>query len=63
MNFSGIYEVEPFANNPRFIHLDCSHLHGTDCYCDEDGARSIRRIIAPTLLTEYTSSTLETTTT
>ena len=47
MNFSGVYEEESFAGNPRFVHLDCRHLHGTDCYCDEEGSRSIRRIIAP----------------
>lgn len=47
MNFSGVYNEEPFARNPRFTHLDCTHLHGTDCYCDEEGQRSIRRIIAP----------------
>ena len=28
-------------------HLDCSHLHGTDCYCDAEGAKSIQNIIAP----------------
>lgn len=47
MNFSGVYSEEPFALNPRFTHLDCTHLHGTDCYCDKDGQRAIRRIIAP----------------
>lgn len=47
MDFSGIYKEEPFAYNPNFIHLDCSRLHGTDCYCDEDGARSIKQIINP----------------
>ncbi len=47
MNFSGVYEEEPFARNPRFVHLDCSHLCGTDCYCDTDGATQIRRIIGP----------------
>lgn len=47
MNFSGVYAEEPFAHNPRFTHLDCTRLQGTDCYCDEDGQRAIRRIIAP----------------
>ena len=47
MNFSGVYKEEPFASNPRFTHLDCSHLHGTDCYCDAEGAKSIQNIIAP----------------
>lgn len=47
MNFSGVYDGEPFAHNQRFVHLDCTHLKGTDCYCDADGMREIRRIIAP----------------
>lgn len=47
MNFSGVYDEERFARNPRFTHLDCSHLLGTDCYCDEEGSRSIRRMIEP----------------
>lgn len=47
MNFSGVYKEETFARNPRFTHLDCSHLHGTDSYCDEEGQRAIRRMIEP----------------
>lgn len=46
MNFSGIYREEPFARNNRFVHIDCSQLHGTDCYCDEEGAKSIRKAIS-----------------
>lgn len=47
MNFSRVYTQEAFARNPRFIHLDCTRLQGTDCYCDDEGQRSIRQLIAP----------------
>ena len=47
MDFSGIYGEETFARNPRFAHIDCRHLGGTDCYCDAEGAAAIRRLIAP----------------
>ncbi|MCH3970921.1 MAG: arginase family protein [Prevotella sp.] len=47
MNFSGAYELEPFADHPGFIHLDCSHLNGTDCYCSHEAREQIRQMIAP----------------
>lgn len=47
MNFSGVYDLESFANNPAFVHLDCTHLFGTDCYCDPEAAQKIRAMIAP----------------
>lgn len=47
MNLSGAYELEPFANNPDFIQLDCSHISGTDCYCSQEAAKAITKIIAP----------------
>jgi arginase family enzyme len=47
MNFSGAYEYEPFANNPDFIHLNCSHLNGADCYCNQETSKKIKSIIAP----------------
>lgn len=47
MNFSGVYDLETFAHNPAFIHLDCTHLSGTDCYCDPEAAQKIRDLIAP----------------
>jgi arginase family enzyme len=47
MNFSGVYDVEPFARNSHFVHLDCTHFSGTDGYCDSEGAQSIRSLIAP----------------
>ena len=47
MNFSRVYTGEAFARNPHFVHLDCTHLQGTDCYCDDAGTRSIKRLIAP----------------
>ena len=47
MNFSGVYELETFAHNPAFVHLDCTHLSGTDCYCDPEAAQKIRALISP----------------
>ena len=47
MNFSGVYDHERFASGPRIVQIDCRHLDGTDCYCDEQGAAEIRQLIAP----------------
>lgn len=46
MNFTGVYNNEPFARNPQFVWLDCQHLNGTECYCDEEGASALRCMIA-----------------
>ncbi|MCR4637037.1 MAG: arginase family protein [Butyrivibrio sp.] len=45
-NFTGVYESEDFyrsIDNPRFI--ECKDISGTDCFCDDDGERTIRNII------------------
>ena len=45
-NFTGVYESEDFykdIDNPRFI--ECGNIPGTDCLCDEDGEKEIRRRI------------------
>ena len=47
MDFSGVYGLERFAHQPSIVRLDCTHLNGTDCYCDAQGAAAIRGIIAP----------------
>lgn len=47
MNFSGVYDLESFSHNPAFVHLDCTHLSGTDCYCDPEAAQKIHTLIAP----------------
>lgn len=44
MNFTGVYNYESFARNRQFVWLDCQHLNGTECYCDEEGA--LQRMIA-----------------
>lgn len=33
MNFSGAYQLEPFAKNEKIIRVNCSDISGTDCYC------------------------------
>ncbi len=43
-NFTGVYESEDFykdIDNPRFI--ECNNIQGTDCLCDEEGEKEIRR--------------------
>ncbi len=47
MNFSGIYSSEKFINDKRFKVLDCTHLYGTDCYCDPEAADKIKRLLKP----------------
>lgn len=45
-NFTGVYESEDFyrsIDNPRFI--ECRNILGTDCLCDDEGEKAIRRII------------------
>lgn len=46
MNFTGVYNYESFARNRQFVWLDCQHLNGTECYCDEEGASALQRMIA-----------------
>lgn len=47
MNFTGVYDYEAFARRRGMVHLDCTHLRGTECYCDAGGAAALRRLIAP----------------
>lgn len=47
MNFTHVYEQERFIRNHRFRWIDCTDLNGTDCYCDEEAAETLRRRIAP----------------
>ena len=46
MNFTGVYNYESFARNCQFVWLDCQHLNGTECYCDDEGASALQRMIA-----------------
>jgi len=46
-DFSHVYEQEAFCQGRGFTWLDCTHLTGTDCYCDEEGQASLRKLIAP----------------
>ena len=47
MNFSGIYSLERFAHDKRFRVLDCTHLQGTDRYCDSEARQKIKELLAP----------------
>ena len=46
MNFSGVYDLEKFSSIPEAVHIDCTHLMGTDCYCDPAAEKEIRSLIA-----------------
>ena len=46
MNFTGVYDYEPFSHNKKFTWLDCTHLQGVECYCDKEGAHALKRVIA-----------------
>ncbi len=47
MNFSHVYEEERFLHNPKFRWIDCTHLQGTDCYCDPEAESRLKKLIAP----------------
>lgn len=46
MDFTGTYGEQPFARAGNFNWLDCRGIHGTDCYCDEEGEAALRELIA-----------------
>lgn len=41
MNFSGVYCLEPFADNEDFVHVDCSDIPGTDCILSAEAAQTL----------------------
>lgn len=45
MNFSGAYQLESFAHNHDFIHIDCTDLQGTDCALRPESAKTIEERI------------------
>ena len=45
MNFTHAYEEESFLCSSYFQWIDCTHLHGVDCYCDSDGVKQLNKII------------------
>lgn len=46
-DFSRVYEHEEFCLGRDWTWLDCTHLSGTDCYCDKEGEAALRQLIAP----------------
>lgn len=46
MDFSGAYDMENFPHDGRFKWIDCRHLSGTDCYCDNEGKNALAGIIS-----------------
>jgi len=47
MNFTHIYEHESFWGSKDFKWIDCTHISGTNCYCDQDAVKKLTRIIEP----------------
>ena len=45
MNFSGAYDMENLPHGGRFKWIDCRHLCGTGCYCDNEGKDALVSII------------------
>lgn len=45
MNFSGVYGRQSFFEGREAEWLDCSDVSGTNCYCDPEAEREIRRRI------------------
>lgn len=46
MNFSGVYDMESLPHGNKYKWVNCRHLSGTDCYCDEDGKKALQEIIS-----------------
>lgn len=45
MDFSGAYDMENLPRNGRLKWIDCRHLSGTNCYCDNEGKDVLMEII------------------
>ena len=42
MNLSGTYEKENFYKGTDYKVIDCKNISGTNCYCDEEGAKKLK---------------------
>ena len=47
LNFTHAYEGMDFLRAMPCQWVDCTHLHGTQCYCDSEGERRLRALLAP----------------
>lgn len=45
MNFSGVYTEEDFARNPNFIHINCTDIDESRCYCSKIAEKNIKKRI------------------
>ena len=46
MNFTNVYKWERFSHDRNYIWLDCTHLEGTECYCDRESAEALKQLMA-----------------
>lgn len=47
LNFTHTYDIEKLAQNISCRYIDCTHLNGTDCYCDQDGCQKLKQLFKP----------------
>jgi len=47
LNFTHAYEGMDFLRAMPCQWVDCTHLRGTQCYCDSEGERRLRALLAP----------------
>lgn len=47
LNFTHAYENMAFLHGDRYRWIDCTHLSGTECYCDAEGEARLREMLAP----------------
>ena len=47
MNFTHVYEPQDFykEGTADTVVLDCSHISGTNCYCDEEAGRQLMKMM------------------
>ena len=44
-NFTHVYEAYEFLQGEEFQWIDCTQIEGTDCYCDQEAERRLKRLM------------------
>lgn len=56
LDFTGVYEAQPFMQELRgradTRYIGCGDIPGTDCYCDDEAVETIRKRIAEAGITD-----------
>ena len=45
MNFTHVYEAYGFMQGDAFTWVDCTQIEGTDCYCDVEAERQLKKLM------------------